>query len=229
MTPFEALLENWKSERLPASLANRTQRVYDLLAGIYPISSYLFHEKAHRRALELTGINDGTRVLEIAVGSGEMFSKIAARNPKGLNVGLDLSPAMSATTQARLKVEHPEINTSLGAANACAMPFANGCFDNVICCFLLELVSDDDAVRTLHEVYRVLKPGGKFTLIFIGQNLGWFNQLYKIAARIVPAFLGRQIDARGPQLLEHAGFRIETTEVNFQRGYPSRIIISRRD
>ena len=48
-----------------------TRRVYDLLAGVYPLSTFLFHEKAHKVALSLAGIRDGMRVLEVATGSGD--------------------------------------------------------------------------------------------------------------------------------------------------------------
>jgi hypothetical protein len=61
-----------------------TRRVYDLVAGIYPLSTLLFHEKAHKVALSLSGISDGMRVLEVATGSGEMFGRLVHINPRGL-------------------------------------------------------------------------------------------------------------------------------------------------
>lgn len=228
MNQLEGLLENWRTERIPVTIANRTRRVYDLLAGVYPLSSYLFHARAHRLALELTAIEDGARVLEIATGSGEMFSQIAARNGKGLNVGLDLSPSMAAKTLSRLNCEHPEVNCTIEAADSRLMPFRDQSFDNVVCCYLLELLASNDIVRTLHEVQRVLKPGGKFTLIMIGQNHEYFNHAYRIASKIVPAFLGQQMDRRGPEILEACGFQIEATRTVTQTLYPSRIAISRR-
>lgn len=228
MTNLEGLLESWRTERLPVTIANRTRRVYDLLAGIYPVSSYLFHARAHQIALDMTAIADGARVLEIAVGSGEMFSKIAARNPAGLNVGLDLSPQMAAVTLNRLGREHPEVNCTIEAADSRLMPFRAESFDTVVCCYLLELLASNDIVRTLHEIYRVLKPGGSFTLIMIGENREYFNQAYRVASKVIPAFLGQQMDRRGPELLEACGFEIQQTDTVTQTLYPSRIVLSRR-
>ena len=63
---------------------NHTRRLYDLVAGVYPISSKLFHAEAHKLALSLGGIRDGSRILEVATGSGEMFRHLARRNTRGL-------------------------------------------------------------------------------------------------------------------------------------------------
>jgi len=228
LTNLEGILQNWRSERIPVTIANRTRRVYDLLAGIYPVSSYLFHARAHRLALNLSGIADGMKVLEIAVGSGEMFSHIAEKNPSGLNVGLDLSPQMAAVTLNRLGRDHPSVNCTIEAADSRLMPYKDESFDAVVCCYLLELLASTDIVKTLHEIRRVLKPGGTFTLIMIGQNHEYFNKAYRVASKIVPAFLGQQMDQRGVEILEACGFSVSQTDRVTQTFYPSRIVLSRR-
>lgn len=209
-------------------IANRTRRIYDMLAVIYPLSSYLFHARAHRIALDLSGINDGMKVIEVAVGSGEMFSQIAARNPAGLNVGLDLSPQMAAATLTRLGREHPEVNCTIEAADSRLMPFRDESFDAVMCCYLLELLASNDIVKTLHELHRVLRPGSTFTLIMIGQNNESFNQAYRVASKVIPAFLGQQMEGRGLELLEKCGFQVKETKTVTQSLYPSRVVLSKR-
>src|ERR1700684_2640952 len=82
-----------------SGLPGKTRRIYDLVACVYPLSTLLFHEKAHKVALSLAGIRDGMRVLEVATGSGEMFGRIVRINPRGLTCGFDLSPNMEDRTQ----------------------------------------------------------------------------------------------------------------------------------
>ena len=79
------------------------------------------------------------------------------------------------------------------------MPFRDASFDAIMCCYLLELLGSDDILLTLREFRRVLKrPGGGLTLVTIGQYDPAFNQLYKVAGKIAPAFWGRQVErARG--------------------------------
>ena len=43
------------------------------------------------------------------------------------------------------------------------LPFKENSFDNVLCCFVWRNVADTE--KALSEVYRVLKPGGKFILL----------------------------------------------------------------
>ena len=82
-----------------ATLADRTRRIYDRLAAVYPLSTMLFHSRAHHCALQASGIQDGMKVLEVATGSGEMFRKLVRSNASGETIGIDLSPNMAARTQ----------------------------------------------------------------------------------------------------------------------------------
>ena len=75
------LTSTWPVNGLPATLAQRTRRVYDRMAAIYPLSTMFFHSRAHRCALGASGIRDGMRVLEVATGSGEMFRRLVRANP----------------------------------------------------------------------------------------------------------------------------------------------------
>jgi ubiquinone/menaquinone biosynthesis C-methylase UbiE len=225
---LEALLENWRTERIPETIANRTRRIYGILSRVYPISSNLFHAKAHGVALELSGIQNGTRVLEIATGSGEMFSRIAARNPDGLNVGIDLSPDMAAVTLGLIRRKHPAVNCGLKAVDARQMPFRDASFDTVVCCYLLELLASNDIVRLLHEVQRILRPGGKLAIILIGQDKAYFNRAYRIASKVAPAFWGQQMEQRALLLFEKCGFRMLEERHVVQSLYPSRIVLVER-
>ncbi|MDX2270000.1 MAG: class I SAM-dependent methyltransferase [Bryobacter sp.] len=226
MNNLEALISNWRTERIPETIAGRTKRVYDLVSRIYPVSSRLFHQRAHGIALDMADIRDGAHVLEIATGSGEMFSRITKANPQGMNVGIDLASSMAAATQRHVRKRHPEARCGFQAGDARQMPFRDGVFDHVFCCYLLELLAANDIVRTLHEVHRILKPEGRFTLILIGRSRNYFNRAYRVASKVVPAFWGQQVDdGRMPQILEASGFRFGQAKEVVQTLYPSRVLL----
>src|ERR671921_2102936 len=111
------------TDALPSTIARRTRRVYDAVSLIYPMSTYFFHSKAHTCAVEMSGIRDGMRVLEVATGSGEMFRRLVRRNPNGATIGLDLSPNMAARTQTLVRQEFPRARTQCKAVDARYMPF----------------------------------------------------------------------------------------------------------
>ena len=212
------------SDSLPATIADRTRRVYDRLADVYPVSSLLFHARAHKCALSHSGIADGMQVLEVATGSGEMFRRLVRANRSGATYGLDLSPRMAARTQRRVRREFPEASTHCKAVDVRYMPFRDQSFDAVVCCYLLELLSREDIERTVKEFARVLRPSGVLTLILIGQNKRYFNHLYGVCTKVAPAFWGRQVSRSIPKLIESTGFAITTDCTVRQTFYPSRIL-----
>lgn len=216
------------TDALPATTVGKTRRVYDALSLVYPMSTFFFHSKAHSCALEMSGISDGMSVLEVATGSGEMFHRLVSVNPNGRTIGLDLSPNMAARTQRIVRRKFPRARTQCKAVDARFMPFRDESFDAVMCCYLLELLSSDDIVVALQEIYRVLRRRGTFTLVLIGQNTEFFNQAYRVCGSLAPAFWGRQVAQRIPELIETLDFRITGDKALRQGFYPSRVLTARR-
>lgn len=228
MTVLELTHANRRRNGLPVTLADRTRRVYDRLAAVYPVSTMLFHSRAHRYALDCSVVRDGMDVLEVATGSGEMFRKLVRRNRGGSTIGVDLSPNMAARTQMRVRREFPGSVAHCQAVDARFMPFRDESFDVVVCCYLLELLSGDDIERTVEEFHRVLRPGGELVLVLIGENAPIFNQAYKIAGSLAPAFWGRQVAGEAPSLIEASRFRIKLDRRLRQGFYPSRVLVARK-
>lgn len=211
-----------------ATLADRTRRVYDRLAAVYPLSTMFFHSRAHRCALGASGLRDGMKVLEVATGSGEMFRRLVRANTSGVTVGLDLSPNMAARTQRAARRKFPHARTHCQAVDARHMPFRNESFDAIFCCYLLELLSAEDIVSTLAEFRRILRDRGHLTMVLIGQNTAAFNSIYKVLGKVAPAFWGRQVEQRVPQLIEDVRFEILHDQVVRQTFYPSRVLVARK-
>jgi len=225
---LEESVSTWPVNGLPATLAGRTRRAYDRLAAVYPVSTMLFHSRAHRCALGASGLRDGMKVLEVATGSGEMFRRLIRANRAGTTVGVDLSPNMAARTQRTARTKFPDSRSHCQAVDARHMPFRSESFDAVFCCYLLELLSAEDIVSTLGEFRRVLRDRGNLTLVLIGQNTASFNAVYKVLGKVAPAFWGRQVEQRVPQLIESVRFEILKDEMVRQIFYPSRILVARK-
>src|SRR5450755_1911389 len=225
---LEESVSAWPVNGLPATLAGRTRRLSDRMAAVYPISTRLFHSRAHRCALEASGLRDGMNVLEVATGSGEMFRRLVRANGSGATIGVDLSPNMAARTQRTARSRFPLAQTHCQAVDARHMPFRNEAFDAIFCCYLLELLSTEDIVGTLGEFRRILRDRGHLTLVLIGQNTAAFNAIYNVLGRVAPAFWGRQVERRVPELIESAPFEIVQDRMVRQGFYPSRVLVARK-
>jgi len=229
LNKLEYTIATWPMNGLPATLAERTRRVYDRLAPVYGIPTQLFHSRAHRRALEICQLADGMRVLEVATGSGEMFRRLVRTNRAGSTLGVDLSPNMAWRTQRRVQREFPSSKTQCHAVDARHMPFRDSAFDALFCCYMLELLSGEDIVRTIGEFHRVLRRGGQLVLVLIGQKTPAFNAIYRVAGKVAPAYWGRQVEERVPELVEASDFSIEGDALVRQTFYPSRVLVARKN
>lgn len=82
---------------------------------------------------------------------------IARRNQVHV-VGIDISDGMLASAQCNLR-GHDVQDIALVRGRAEHLPFPNATFDAVVFTYLLRYVQDPPAV--LHELSRVLRPGGQ--------------------------------------------------------------------
>lgn len=101
--------------------------------------------------LDAARVSDGTRLLDLACGPGELCAVAVARGAKV--TGFDLSSTM--VEEARKRV--PEATFREG--DAAALPFPDGLFDAVTCGFGMLHFAEPD--RALAEIRRVLAPGGR--------------------------------------------------------------------
>jgi ubiquinone/menaquinone biosynthesis C-methylase UbiE len=225
---MEESVAPWSVNALPITLAARTRRVYDRMAAVYPLSTLLFHSRAHRCAVEASGIRDGMNVLEVATGSGEMFRRLVRANASGATIGVDLSPNMAARTQRTALNKYPAAQAHCQAVDARHMPFRGETFDAIFCCYLLELLSADDITCTLAEFHRILRERGRLALVLIGQNTTAFNAIYKVLGKLAPAFWGRQVEQRVPELITRMQFQILQDRMVRQIFYPSRVLVARK-
>jgi ubiquinone/menaquinone biosynthesis C-methylase UbiE len=153
-----------------------------------------------------------------------MFQRLVKANRNGHTLGLDLSPNMAAHTLRRARRDFPQARAQCQAVDARHLPFRDGSFDAVVSCYLLELLATDDILRVIGEFRRVLRPGGRLTLVLIGENAELFNRIYLVLGSLAPAFWGSQIEHRVAGMMEEYDFRILKEVTVRQSGYPSRVL-----
>jgi arsenite methyltransferase len=107
-------------------------------------------------------IREGEAILDVGCGTGvDTIMAALMAGPSGSGTGIDLVPKMleRAKENARLA---GALNVEFMEGSAEELPFSDNTFDVVISNGVFNLVVDK--VKALSEVYRVLKPGGRFML-----------------------------------------------------------------
>lgn len=137
-------------------LSYRYQWLYD---GISGLAALAVGGEARFRQLALEGlqITPEMRLLDLCCGSGQATQYLVTRSAQV--TGLDASPLSIKRAQQNV----PQAEFVEGWAEA--MPFGDRQFDLVHTSAALHEMKPEQLRQILQEVYRVLKPGGIFTLI----------------------------------------------------------------
>lgn len=198
-------------------------KVYRSIAPVYDIWGMLTETKARKRCLELADIQDGSKVLEVAVGTGSAFVEILKKNPNGKNTGIDLT--MEMLNRARKKAKKSGIgNYTLEPGDAYDLSYPEGTFDVVLNNYMFDLLPEKDFPDLLSGFFRVLKPGGKLVMANMTKPRQWYSAIPELVYRIRPSLLG---GCRGIYLLpylESAGFIETRREYISQMMFPTEVI-----
>jgi demethylmenaquinone methyltransferase/2-methoxy-6-polyprenyl-1,4-benzoquinol methylase len=112
----------------------------------------------------------GDRVLDVATGTGLVAAALVRRYGCSV-VGLDQSEAMLSRARKRVRSD-PRLaaKVTLVQGEAERLPFGDGEFDALTFTYLLRYV--DDPGRTMDELARVVKPGGRIASLEFGVPAG---------------------------------------------------------
>jgi ubiquinone/menaquinone biosynthesis C-methylase UbiE len=137
----------------------RSDEQYTPIAGAYISSRIHAQGEDLPRLVELAGLTDKARLLDVGTGAGHTA---LAFSSSGVSViGLDLTQAMLVQAQQLAAQRDLDFTAVRGAAEL--MPFQDAAFDGIACRYCAHHFVDVPA--SLQEMHRTLKPAG--VLVFV--------------------------------------------------------------
>jgi demethylmenaquinone methyltransferase / 2-methoxy-6-polyprenyl-1,4-benzoquinol methylase len=167
--------------------------MFDRIAGVYdPLNTAMtagLHHRWRARAADLALVGPGSRVLDVATGTGDLAIELAGRvTPGGEVVGSDFAEGMLDRARAKVASRASAgVTPRFEWADAMALPYDDDRFDAATVGFGAR--NFGDLGRGLAEMTRVVRPGGRVVVLEITTPtrlpLSLFYRLW--FDRIVPA------------------------------------------
>ena len=153
----------------------------DRLAPYYDLIARLGMRERHikDRVIGLAQLGLGQRMLDLGCGTGTLVLMARRRHPDTTVVGVDGDPTILGI--ARRKAQRAGIPVQLDEGMAYALPYADRSFDAVVSTLTFHHLAPDQQERTLAEVRRVLRPGGRLVIADLSRP---HNRLMHLVQRL---------------------------------------------
>ena len=183
---------------------NYAAPVYDLLEPLC-----LFNRQAEydQTLIKILAPQPADRILDLGCGTGllcQQISQLLATDQGGYVVGIDAAGNMIEAAREKRGSE----NCRFEAMAAEQLSFADAQFDAVISSLFFHHVPLDLKQRSLHEAFRVLKPGGRLVISDMDKPTTLMGALVSHASRwlFMQPQIGENIRGVLPGLMVDAGF-----------------------
>ncbi len=168
--------------------ARRVAGVFDSVAERYDLMNDLMSGGLHRLwkafTIDRSGVREGSRVLDVAGGTGDLSLAFARRAGKSGEVWLtDINNAM--LTHGRDRLADKGFFLPVAQCDAERLPFPEDYFDCITVAFGLRNMTHKE--RALAEMYRVLRPGGRLLVLEFSHVWKPLSPLYDFYSfKIIP-------------------------------------------
>lgn len=150
-------------------------------------------------------IKKGDVVIDLGSGAGnDCFVARAETGPEGKVIGIDFTPAMVEKARVNAeKLSYHNVEFRLGDIEE--MPVNNDVADVVVSNCVLNLLPEKRKI--FREIFRVLKPGGHFSISDIVLNVDLPDKLKEVAELYAGCVSGAIQKEKYLKYIENAGFK----------------------
>jgi demethylmenaquinone methyltransferase/2-methoxy-6-polyprenyl-1,4-benzoquinol methylase len=178
--------------------------MFDRIAGVYDVMNTAMTAGLHHRwralAAEQAAVGPGSRVLDVATGTGDLAIELARRvSPGGEVIGSDFAEGMLERARTKAHRGGTAVTPTFEWGDALELPYAEDSFDAVTVGFGAR--NFDDLAAGLREMVRVVRPEGRVVVLEITtptrQPLSlfygvWFDRMVPAIGRLAGAVMARR-------------------------------------
>lgn len=166
-------------------LSDKGEKIQQMFGAIAPrydflnrLLSFGIDRRWRTKAVRLLKYREGSRILDVATGTGDVALEIALRTPASVKItGADFCKEMVDLGSVKVAASPYAARIDLKVAPCEDLPFANDTFDSITIAFGIRNVVDRKL--GLAEMWRVLRPGGRMIILeFSTPRSQLFRQLY---------------------------------------------------
>ena len=131
------------------------------------------------------------RILDLATGSGDVAFALSQRVSSAKEIiGMDFcQPMLDEAVKKQAQLAPIGQNISFRQGDGLALPLPDESFDGVTISFGLRNMADRH--RSLTDMRRILRPGGRLFVLEFSQPHAWFKPVYYFyLRRVLPALAG---------------------------------------
>ncbi len=193
--------DNIETDFIPALRFNWLTSFYDLILR-WTMRESTFKNKLLRQMQ----VQPGQRVLDLGCGTGTLTILLKQTYPKAEVTGLDIDP--NVLRIAERKVMNLGMDITFNKGISFELPYPNHSFDRVVTSLMFHHLTLENKLRTLNEIFRVLKPQGELHIADWGKAQNGLMRIAFLSIQILDGFRTTADNVNGllPELMAKAGF-----------------------
>jgi len=163
---------------------------YDLINRLFTLR---LDEQWRKRAAQECLADHPKHIMDLCTGTGDLAIRLAKKSHAGTEItAYDYSmPMLDIARRKATKARQLKIAFIQG--DAAAMPFTDGYFDAISIGFAFRNLTfkNHDTPKFMAEIFRVLRPGGRFVIIESSQpHQRWLRALFRLYTRNIVGPVG---------------------------------------